>query len=151
MKTVAFKEFNDIQLLAGLMYGEARLKENSFIDELEEWIAIGQVVVNRVQLDGYPNSISGVILAPKQFSCYNENDPNNPKIWSFLKNQVPVVYYERMTVCAYLVINGLTVDLVGGATNYTSKTFYNEHKDTNHWVAEMKVTFRAGGHVFGIT
>jgi hypothetical protein len=149
MKLSAFKGFSDEALLAGLFYGEARLTERSALDELFEYIAIGQVVMNRKNNKRWPNTIQEVILQPKQFSCFNENDPNNDKIWMFLANKRPLSPYERMLTCAMLVINNMTVDLVKGATNYAATYLWKEKQGTNHWLAKMEATFTAGGHTFG--
>ena len=147
MNRKAFNEFSEEVLMTGLMYGEARMTENSEVDELREYIAIGQVVLNRVHSQRYPRSVKEVILQPLQFTCFNENDPNSDKIWVFLKNQSPAKLYERMMLCSTLVINGLAADLVKGATNYVSTTFYRK-APAGHWCKKMKPVLRVGGHVF---
>jgi hypothetical protein len=148
MKIQAFKGFSDEALLAGLFYGEARLTERTVTDELFEYIAIGQVVMNRLKSKSYPDTIQKVILQPKQFSCFNEDDPNNDKIWMFLANKRPLSPYERMLTCAILVINNVAVNMVGSAKNYVARWFYDQKAGTDHWCRKMAIAFEAGGHVF---
>ncbi len=52
----------DIYLLAKIIHAEARG------EEFEGKIAVGAVVLNRVEDEGFPNTIEDVILQPKQFS-----------------------------------------------------------------------------------
>ncbi len=82
----------DIYLLAKIIHAEARG------ETLEGKIAVGAVVLNRVEDERFPDSIEAVILQPRQFSsvadgqftlepdesCYNAayhcimgNDPTN--------------------------------------------------------------------------
>lgn len=148
MKLQAFKRFSDEELLTGLVFGEARRTERSFVDELFEWVAIAQVVQNRKYHNSWPSTIQEVILQKGQFSCFNENDPNNEKIYFFLVNKSPTVTYERMRTVATMVLFSLTADLVKGATHYVAEWFYKDKKGTDHWCRRMQKTFSAGGHVF---
>ena len=67
---------NDRIILARTIYGEAR-------DEPEDGQrAVGEVIMNRVASNRYPDSVSGVCLQSKQFSCWNLNDVNRSKIIS---------------------------------------------------------------------
>ena len=118
------------------------------LDEIQEYIAIGQVVMNRVANPTYPLSVKAVILQDNQFSCFNENDPNNDKIFFFLMNQTPLKTYQVMLSVAVGVIGNLYADLVHGAMNYVAKWFYEEKKGTGHWSQRMRIAFKAGGHVF---
>lgn len=66
---------NDLQVLSATIYGEARG------EPLEGKQAVACVVLNRVaQSAGRrqfgDGTIAGACLAPWQFSCWNENDPN---------------------------------------------------------------------------
>lgn len=67
---------NDSQevLLARMLYGEARA---SYITDKER-IAIGYVAINRKNdsENRWGKNLTDVILAPKQYSCFNPNDPN---------------------------------------------------------------------------
>jgi spore germination cell wall hydrolase CwlJ-like protein len=61
-----FKQLTDHQLLSFYMYGEARG------EELDDMLAVGSVVINRVKAKVFSNGIKGVVLKPRQFSCFWE-------------------------------------------------------------------------------
>ena len=56
--------------LAKTIYGEAR-GEN-----IETMFSIGWVIRNRLKSGRHGNNYKDVVLQPKQFSCWNKNDPN---------------------------------------------------------------------------
>lgn len=56
----------EIWLLARLVNGEA------IGEPYEGQVAVAAVVLNRVESKGFPNTIEGVIYAPKQFSCVSD-------------------------------------------------------------------------------
>lgn len=62
----------DINLLhlAKTIYGEARG------ESIETMFAVGWVIRNRLQVRRHGNTYKDVVLQPKQFSCWNEGDPN---------------------------------------------------------------------------
>ena len=67
----------ELKIFAKTLYCEARCELNSF--GLAPLIAVGNVVMNRLQKK-FEKSIADVCLAPRQFSCWNHNDPNYEKI-----------------------------------------------------------------------
>ena len=148
MKRQAFEGFTEAQLMAGLFWGEARMWEADKTEEMREYIAIGQVVMNRVKSKGYPDTIHDVILQPGQFSCFNEDDPNNDKIWMFLKNQSPAAIYYTMLTVATGVIAGLYENKIADAKNYVATWFYKTTKGSDHWCQKMFDIARYGGHTF---
>jgi spore germination cell wall hydrolase CwlJ-like protein len=65
------KEAGALNLLTATIWGEARG------EPILGKIAVGWVIRNRVEdLKRWPDTYEDVILQPKQFSCWNENDPN---------------------------------------------------------------------------
>ncbi len=66
----------EIDYLARTIYGEAR-GENTASKKAVAW-----VIRNRVEAPAYGRSYEEVVLRPYQFSCWNKNDPNYPKISS---------------------------------------------------------------------
>ena len=60
--------------LAKTIYGEARG------ETIETMFAVGWVIRNRLHLKHYGNTYKAVVLQPKQFSCWNKDDPNYRKI-----------------------------------------------------------------------
>ena len=56
-----------IELVGLTLYGEARG------EPIEGIVAVGCVIRNRVKFEG---SFYAVCLKPRQFSCWNQDDPN---------------------------------------------------------------------------
>lgn len=65
---------DDLDILARTLYGEAER------DDGADAIAIAWVVMNRVALPNWPDTVAAVCLQPWQFSCWNQNDPNRARI-----------------------------------------------------------------------
>ncbi len=104
-----------IDTLARTIYGEARS------EPLAGKAAVASVVVNRVARaetkGGYwwGGTIEEVCRKPKQFSCWNEGDPNR---WRMEQaTRADPVFVECVTVAA-LAIEGLVTDLTNGACHY---------------------------------
>lgn len=64
----------DVDIVARTLYGEAET------NDIPDATAIAWVIRNRTALPNWPNTPSGVCLQPKQFSCWNDNDPNRQRI-----------------------------------------------------------------------
>ena len=62
----------NLDLLARLISAEARG------EPYEGQVAVGAVVLNRVEHPSFPNSISGVIYQPGAFSCLDDGQFNEP-------------------------------------------------------------------------
>ncbi|WP_245632846.1 spore cortex-lytic enzyme [Alicyclobacillus kakegawensis] len=61
---------SDINLLAHLVYGEAR--GEPFVGQ----VAVAAVVLNRVKSDKFPNTVAGVIYHPGAFTCVSDGQFN---------------------------------------------------------------------------
>ncbi|MES2252810.1 MAG: cell wall hydrolase, partial [Pseudomonadota bacterium] len=71
----------DIDILARTIYGEARGEYGRVDGGLAALIAVGNVIVNRTQQQTwFGRTVRDVCLKPYQFSCWNRNDPNLPKL-----------------------------------------------------------------------
>lgn len=64
----------DVDILARTIYGEARS------EEMEGRIAVGLVVRRRWRQRRHAGALAAVCQAPWQFSCWNADDPNRPKL-----------------------------------------------------------------------
>lgn len=71
----------DVSILAQTMWGEARSHG------AKGMLAVGNVIKNRAEANEkmFGQGIRGVALKPKQFSCWNEGDPNRDRIKKILK------------------------------------------------------------------
>lgn len=79
------------------------------------------VIRNRVADPRWPNTSAEVVTQPKQFSSFNQNDPNVTK-WPTQKN---VVEWQAWNECIAVTEAPLTADPTMGANHYHS------YPDTN--------------------
>lgn len=113
---------SDVWLLAKLIAAEAR--GESYTGQ----VAVGAVVLNRVDHPSFPDSIAGVIYQSGAFSCVNDSN------WSVAPN-------ATSQKAARDAINGW--DPSGGAIYY-----YNPRTATNQWIRSRPVITTIGNHVF---
>ena len=113
---------NDIYLLAKVIEGEAR--GESYTGQ----VAVGAVILNRVEHSSFPNSISGVVYQSGAFDCVYDSN------WS-------VEPSATAKKAAQDAINGW--DPSGGAIYY-----YNPSKTTNKWMLSRPVIAVIGRHYF---
>lgn len=113
---------SDYILLARIISAEAR--GESYLGQ----VAVGAVVMNRVEHPSFPDTISSVIYQKGAFSCLDDGQ-----------------FYEEISDSAYQaardVLNGL--DPSGGAIYY-----YNPDKSTNRWILNRPVITQIGNHLF---
>ncbi len=115
---------SDYNLLARLISAEAR--GESYLGQ----VAVGAVVLNRVEHPSFPDSVSGVIYQKGAFSCLSDGQ-----------------FYKPVSDSAYKAardaLNG--VDPSGGAIYY-----YNPKKSTSKWILSRKKITTIGEHIFCI-
>ena len=109
----------DTDILARTIYGEARGESISGQE------AIASVILNRVAFAKrrgrywWGNTIAGVCLAPWQFSCWNENDPNRKIIERADDADIGFCICKRIALRA---ASGLLEDRTSGATHYHTRS-----------------------------
>ena len=112
----------DYELLARIISAEAR--GETYLGQ----VAVGAVVLNRIEHPSFPDTLSGVVYQRGAFSCLNDGQ-----------------FYEPISDSAYKAasdaINGL--DPSGGAIYY-----YNPVKSTNKWIFSRPVIITIGDHRF---
>lgn len=113
---------NDYNLLARIISAEAR--GEPYLGQ----VAVGAVVLNRVEHPSFPDTVSGVIYQNGAFSCLNDGQ-----------------FYKSVADSAYSAardaLNGL--DPSGGAIYY-----YNPKTATSKWIRSRPVITTIGNHVF---
>lgn len=113
---------SDYDLLARIISAEARGE-----DYLGQ-VAVGAVILNRIEHPSFPDTLSGVIYQKGAFSCLNDGQ-----------------FYEPVADSAYSAardaINGL--DPSGGAIYY-----YNPSVATSKWIFSRPVITTIGNHRF---
>lgn len=115
---------SDINLLARLVYGEAR--GETYTGQ----VAVAAVVLNRVKSSSFPNTISGVIYQPYAFTAVNDG-------------QINLTPNDSAYKAAKAAMNGW--DPTGGAIYY-----YNPSKATSSWIYSRKVVATIGDHIFAV-
>lgn len=108
-------DLRDVQLLARVIWTEAR--GEPFIGK----VAVGAVVMNRVEDDRYPDTVTAVIEAPGQFAVSRGTRPG------------PECYEAARAAMA-------GEDPTGGALYFWSRD--------DGWIGTRPVTARIGGHTF---
>ena len=112
----------NIELLARVINGEARG------EPYEGQVAVGAVVLNRVEHPSFPNSISGVVYQKGAFTAVDDG-------------QINAQMYASSRRAARDALNGW--DPTGGAIYY-----YNPKTATNKWIRTREVICTIGRHVF---
>lgn len=113
---------SEINLLAKIISAESRG------EPYEGQVAVGAVILNRIDHPSFPNTVSGVIFQPLAFSCVKDGQINEPVSDLSIK-------------AAQDAINGW--DPTGGAIYY-----YNPIKTTNKWIYSRDVICTIGNHKF---
>lgn len=136
---------HDVVTLARTLWGEARG------EPLEGQVAVAWVIRNRAsrsqfagKLVGREGAAAAVCLAPWQFSCWNESDPNRAKLLVLREDQC-----RREIGVASNVLDGLVPDPTNGADHYHTidpPAWAEAWPPT--WAPSMRETARFGGHVF---
>lgn len=112
----------DLELLARIISAEAR--GEPYIGQ----VAVGAVVLNRVESSSFPDSISGVVYQPGAFTAITDG-------------QINEAVTDSARRAARDALNGS--DPTGGALYY-----YNPDKTSNRWIRSRPVITRIGQHLF---
>ena len=113
---------SDVNLLARTISAEARGEPYS------GQVAVGAVILNRVEHPSFPDTIAGVVYQPGAFSCLNDGQFDQP-------------IAESAYRAARDALNGM--DPSGGAIYY-----YNPVTATNQWIRSRPIINTIGQHVF---
>ena len=127
-----------VVLLTLLIYGEARG------EDLTGKAAVAWVAMNRSLMWHKP--LKDIILQPKQFSCFNDNDPNLSRLQMLADDFTDNLFHNPVVRECYWVARGVLErwikDPTGGATHYHA--FYIHP----YWAAQMKEVARIDNHIF---
>ena len=112
----------DLYLLARLISAEAR--GEPYVGQ----VAVGAVVLNRVEHPSFPNSISGVIYQPGAFSCLDDGQFNQPVA-------------ESAWRAAQEALNGYD-------PSYGAIYYFNPATATSRWIWSRPLIVVIGSHRF---
>ena len=114
----------DINLLARLIYGEAR--GETYVGQ----VAVGAVVLNRIKSSSFPNTMSGVIYQRYAFTAVDDG-------------QINLTPNATARKAALDAMNGWD-------PSYGALYYYNPKTATSSWIFSRKTTTTIGNHVFAI-
>ena len=131
---LAYLNHRKVDILARTIWGEARG------DGELGMRAVANVINNRANIGGWwGGSIVAVALMDKQFSAWNENDPNRAKMLSVTADDKQ---FALALIIAKDVVRGVSVDPTGGATHYHTTAVSPDWRD------DSKITKQIGTHIF---
>lgn len=113
---------SEIDLLARTISAESRG------EPYHGQVAVGAVILNRIEHPSFPNTLAGVIYQDGAFSCVDDGQMNEE-------------VYELSKRAAIDALNGW--DPSGGAIYY-----YNPVTATNKWIRSRPVIVTIGEHIF---
>lgn len=133
-----FEEQEPLVLFAMAIWGEARG------ECLASKMGVAWTIINRVRRNGwFGKGLVGVILKPKQFSCFNEGDPNRDKMLEPLKHDSETVWRACWNVAEgegkYL--DDTVEGPFPGVTCYFDRSM---DKDPPEWARKMELVRRVG-------
>ncbi len=145
---------NDLQALSLTMHGEARGDSHEGYSSVEERIAVGCVIRNRLNLSKWGTSYHRVCLASLQFSCWTpkggeENYKETMRLARVLVAATPTVLPSLFRETAFLadgIIRHVLLDPTKGATHYMTTALFNLNPPS--WVAAMRLVATIGSQVF---
>ena len=115
---------SDVQLMARAINGEARG------ESYEGQVAVGAVILNRVQHPSFPNTIAGVIYQSGAFTAVSDGQIN-----------VPIAENSTVYKAAQDALNGW--DPTNGCIYY-----FNPDTATSSWIWSREIIKKIGKHNF---
>lgn len=113
---------SDYQLIARIISAEARG------EPYEGQVAVGAVILNRIESPSFPDTVPGVVYQPGAFSCVNNGQFSQPVADSCFR-------------AAQDALNGW--DPTNGSIYY-----YNPVTAQSAWIRQRPILLRIGNHVF---
>ena len=131
-------------ILAATIWGEARGQGDIGME------AVADVIMNRVKLaraGEFGIGVTGVALHHEQFSCWNNNDPNDSCLSDkHLDGLDPATpdgrAWQSAKLIADRVLSGACADITHGATYYHTKAVHP------YWDANVTLVATIGEHEF---
>jgi len=123
-------------LLRLLLWGEARGEMDNQRDlDARGMYAVGRVALNRSHYSRWKNmTLRDVILEPKQFSCFNQDDPNRFKLLH--APSIEPLSWARADAVGDL-LEWLSEDTTHGATHYVVSGMWG--KPGRGWYQDQEI------------
>ena len=130
---------HDLDIFARTVYGEARGEYRH--NGPAALIAVANVIMNRLRRAGkYGKTLTEVCLKPRQFSCWNQGDPNRRLIQQENLEADPL--FHICLVVVKKVLNGIWPDLTRGSDHYHASSCLP------YWARSRKIKLHLGAHIF---
>lgn len=106
------QSLSDQEVIARTLWGEARSQG------VMGMVAVACVIMNRSYNPGWwGTSLRGVCLAPMQFSCWNDSDPQAEK----MRSPINDMEYVQASTIAEMLFNHSINDITNGADHYRAE------------------------------
>lgn len=126
-----FKDDPEQMILARAIFGEARsLSEKGKT-------AVGWSIKNRVDDPRWGDTYQKVILEPKQYSAFNEGDPNLPFVKNPLTDETQINSWYECYEVAGKVMSGKISDPTDRANHY-----FSDNVDPPYWTKTANAEFK---------
>lgn len=143
-----------VDVLALTMYGEARGDSKVDGSSVEERLAIGCVIRNRLRIGNrFGVTYQQVCWQRLQFSCWNPNDPNSEVLWSAARSMAagiritdPILRETHWLASG--VAEQYVRDLTNGATHFYSPRSMVPVGRTPDWAMLKTPCARVGSQLF---
>lgn len=127
---------NDLIIGAKTIYGEARG------ETAEGRVAVGCVIRNRYNLRWRrAKTVADVCLAPSQFSCWNESDPNRRILTEETFDCLEPTFFSCLESMRYVLLHK-DFDITNGATHYHARQIMP------FWAKGVTPCYKVGNHWF---
>lgn len=124
---------NDAEILARTIWGEARGEGLAGME------AVAAVILNRVAAGRFGDGVYGVCRRPRQFSCWNDGDPNLAKLLAVTDADARFALAVHI---ARRALGGALADRTGGATHYHAAYVFPR------WARGRTPSAEIGRHIF---
>lgn len=136
-KKIMTDDNEQIDYMARTMWGEARGEGSTGMR------AVGHVIMNRAKAGNwYGATPKDVVLKKWQFSCWNADDPNRPKLLAVTEADSNFALAKSLAKAIYA---GNMPDITNGATNYLALGSLSK---VPTWVNRMTKVAEIGQHTF---
>lgn len=129
-------------------------------EPIEGQVAVASVIRNRVNFDirsdnkpdWWGEGYIGVCTKPKQFSCWNDGDPNASTVYAVAEGLITGLplgaNIAQLRWIAQGIIEGVIASRVRDADHYLTARLYESITDRNHWARKRAPLMQVGSHVF---
>jgi spore germination cell wall hydrolase CwlJ-like protein len=141
---IDLSSLSPIEILGLTLIGESRG------ETIAGQVAVGCVIRNRANHN--KSTYHEVCLAPKQFSCWNEDDPNRSLLVELAEQLIngQFITDPYLKQCMYVangIVEGDLLDNTNGAMNYLTAQLFFDGK-TPSWAKQAKNLKTIGNQIF---